>query len=477
MALYGRKYPLNDVGPATANAPGEIIPLEENLSQSHAGDEEARSSLDRERIVTPANAQPVEMRPVSRKQQTGILFCAFFAVFITIGLNQAYGVFLNYYLTDGSSAKDPFLPPSEVRSKAMLAFVGTLAYGLTWGGSIFVNPIMARSKDPRWITGAGAVLIGAGYVLASWCHRVWQLLLTQGLIYGVGTSLMYFPIMAVAPEYFDAHRGSAMGFILSAAGVGGLVYAPAARAMLAKVGAAWTLRIFGLANLAMCIPIVLGTPPSRSLSKRPTLVDVRLARRPAFVLQALAAMAQAAGNLVPLTFLPEFSTRLGYTAAFGAALLAIHNTVNTVSRIAMGFIADVAGRQNTLVLSVLGSAITVVALWLSSAYGDDMKLWIAFVVSYGIFAGGYNSLFPTTVIEVFGAQAYASVNGFIYFIRGLGALWGSPVGGALVAGGTKPQAYISLIWYDFGLLMLSSVCVIAVRVFDAAEKGQFKLKA
>lgn len=175
MALYGRKHPLNDVEPATANAPGEIIPLEENQSQSHAGDEEARSSLDRERIVTPANAQPVEMRPVSRKQQTGILFCAFFAVFITIGLNQAYGVFLNYYLTDGSSAKDPFLPPSEVRSKAMLAFVGTLAYGLTWGGSIFVNPIMARSKDPRWITGAGAVLIGAGYVLASWCHRVGEL--------------------------------------------------------------------------------------------------------------------------------------------------------------------------------------------------------------------------------------------------------------------------------------------------------------
>ena len=161
----------------------------------------------------------------------------------------------------------------------------------------------------------------------------------------------------------------------------------------------------------------------------------------------------------------------------------------------MGFIADVAGRQNTLVLSVLGSAITVVAFWLSSASGGDAALWITFVVSYGLFAGGissskqnarqsfadgnlgYNSLFPTTVIEVFGAQAYASVNGFIYFIRGLGALWGSPVGGALVAGGTNPQAYITLIWYDFALLMFSSVCVIAVRGLDAAEKGRFKLKA
>jgi hypothetical protein len=30
-------------------------------------------------------------------------------------------------------------------------------------------------------------------------------------MYGVGISLLYFPILAVAPEYFDAHRGSAMG--------------------------------------------------------------------------------------------------------------------------------------------------------------------------------------------------------------------------------------------------------------------------
>jgi MFS family permease len=192
----------------------------------------------------------------------------------------------------------------------------------------------------------------------------------------------------------------------------------------------------------------------------------------------------------------DLHTHIDRVSSSGAALLSVNNAVNTVSRIAMGFIADVAGRQNTLVLSVLGSAITVVAFWLSSAYGDNEQLWIAFVVTYGLFAGGmycgrrdeevvvslnmvlgYNSLFPTTVIEVFGAQAYASVNGFIYFIRGLGALWGSPVGGALVKGGTQPQAYITLIWYDFALLMVSSLCVMAVRGLDASAKGQFKLKA
>lgn len=81
------------------------------------------------------------------------------------------------------------------------------------------------------------------------------------------------------------------------------------------------------------------------------------------------------------------------------------------------------------------------------------------------------------MIETLGTQAYASVNGLLYFIRGLGALWGSPVGGALVGKGPAPREYIKLIWYDFALLMLSSICVIAVRGFDAKEKGRFKLKA
>jgi MFS family permease len=312
-------------------------------------------------------------------------------------------------------------------------------------------------------------------------------------MYGVGTSLLYFPVLAVAPEYFDAHRGSAMGFILSAAGLGGLCYAPAARLLLTKIGIRWTLRILGITSFAIAAPIVWTTPSSRSLAKRPTLVNLSIAKKPAFILQAIAAMCQAGGNLVPLNFLSEFSTRLGYTAAFGAALLAINNAINTASRIIMGFTADVAGRQNTLAISVLGSAVTVVTFWQASAMENDMGLWITFVVTYGVFSGGrwsygrfakptdrfagYNSLFPTTVIEVFGAQAYASVNGFIYFIRGLGALWGSPVGGALVGNGAAPDAYINLIWYDFTLLMLSSVCVIAVRGFDAVEKGHFRLKA
>ncbi len=101
------------------------------------------------------------------------------------------------------------LPPSVANSGALLAFVGTLGAGLTWGGSIFVNPLLARVEEKmflglegrRCVTLSGVVLMSLGFGLASVSTRIWQLLLTQGLLYGVGSSMLYFPILSTAPEY------------------------------------------------------------------------------------------------------------------------------------------------------------------------------------------------------------------------------------------------------------------------------------
>jgi MFS family permease len=119
----------------------------------------------------PENAQPA-MLPVSRQRQFSILICAFFDVFITIGMNQAYGVFLTFYLDPANNEHEAFLPPQQLDSKAVIAFVGTLGAGLTWGGSIFVNPLMTRVKDARKLTLVGAILVGLGYILASFSHTV-----------------------------------------------------------------------------------------------------------------------------------------------------------------------------------------------------------------------------------------------------------------------------------------------------------------
>lgn len=183
----------------------------------------------------PELTAPPALPPLSRRKQAAVLLSAFGTIVFTIGYNQSYGVFQEYYL---SSSQDVLVPsPASQASPpiAWLAFVGTLCYGLTWAGGIVVNPVISRIEHGDWandtpsnrrwrrkllrlltpktITISGILMISAGFTLASFCRSIWQLLLTQGLLVGFGMSLLYFPFLAPAPEYFTNHRATAMGFV------------------------------------------------------------------------------------------------------------------------------------------------------------------------------------------------------------------------------------------------------------------------
>lgn len=173
--------------------------------------------------------------PISHKKQAAVLFSAFATIALTIGYNQCFGVFQEYYL---SSSQDVLVPSpfQQVSSPtALLAFVGTLCYGLTWAGGILVNPVISRIEHgtwatttpstqlwrrrilrllmPRTITISGVLMVCAGFTLASFSSSIWELLFTQGFLVGLGMSLLYFPLLAPAPEYFTNHRATAMGFV------------------------------------------------------------------------------------------------------------------------------------------------------------------------------------------------------------------------------------------------------------------------
>jgi hypothetical protein len=187
------------------------------------------------RVESESDSVPVPaLPPISRTKQAAVLFSAFVTIALTIGYNQCFGVFQEYYL---SSSQDVLVPPPSTASPptALLAFVGTLCYGLTWAGGILVNPVMSRIEHgtwvpttpstrlwrrrllrlltPRTITISGVFMMSTGFALASFSRTIWQLLLTQGFLVGLGMSLLYFPLLAPAPEYFTNHRATAMGFV------------------------------------------------------------------------------------------------------------------------------------------------------------------------------------------------------------------------------------------------------------------------
>ncbi|GBE77597.1 hypothetical protein SCP_0104770 [Sparassis crispa] len=155
----------------------------------------------------------------------------------------------------------------------------------------------------------------------------------------------------------------------------------------------------------------------------------------------------------------------------------------------MGILADRVGRQNTMVLSVILSGVSVMALW----YDSSPSRFLAFIIFYGVLAGGYNALLPNTIAEVYGVQNYASVNGFIYFIRGMGAIFGAPIAGLILGSHQRGTSYGSGMlaarlealksrYNDIAvfagiLLLASGACVAYVRWLDARDKGAWAWRA
>ncbi|KAH9031845.1 monocarboxylate transporter [Lactarius hengduanensis] len=395
--------------------------------------------------------------------------------FQTIGMNQSYGVFQDYYTSTNSTIID------AREQYAMVSLVGTIGSGLTWSGSIFVSLIISSGCDLRLMCLSGTTIMSLGLLLSSFATKLWQLFITQAFLFGVGASMLYYPMTSLTPPFFDKHRGFAMGIALSGSGAGGLVFAPVTQALIDRLGASMALRILGVWNFVVLIPVsfVIRRPPGYS----PVRPSFALAKKGTFILQLFTAFLQAAGNIIPLYYLPLYSTTvLGFSARTASMLLAVNNAANSVARVTTGLLADYVGRQNTMIACVCFSGITVLTLWLDAERGR----FLAFVVLYGIGSGGYSALLPTTIAEVYGAEQYSAANAAIYFVRGFGAVFGAPVAGAILGTQNNHEAgslsglrtkFIYVAVFDGIVLCVAGVCVTLVRWFDAKNKGVWKWKA
>jgi len=49
--------------------------------------------------------------------------------------------------------------------------------------------------------------------LASFSKQVWHIIAAQGILYGTGFLLLYYPLLSILNEWFVENRGLAYGFL------------------------------------------------------------------------------------------------------------------------------------------------------------------------------------------------------------------------------------------------------------------------
>ncbi|BEJ15428.1 hypothetical protein CspHIS471_0500330 [Cutaneotrichosporon sp. HIS471] len=198
------------------------------------------------RLSSPAEEPPLAStasitppKPTTLRQ-VAICVASFMCIFTTCGSVFSFGVYQELYQRMSEEPNTPFTGASPVA----IDIIGTLSAAFMTIGAPIANAWTKRFS-PRV-----AVLIGAGLsftasMLASYSQSLWQFILTQGFLMGLGTCFSYMPAATVAPMWFGRRRGLAMGIILSGTGIGGLVWAPAMHALNENLGFRNALRISG----------------------------------------------------------------------------------------------------------------------------------------------------------------------------------------------------------------------------------------
>ncbi|KAJ2611413.1 hypothetical protein GGF44_006153, partial [Coemansia sp. RSA 1694] len=140
-----------------------------------------------------------------------VIFACLISLMLSIGINDAYGVYQQHYqLTEFPNA-----------TTAIISWIGTTQFLVMCVGGI-LSGFLCEHFDTRVMNAVGAIIMGAALIAGSFCKSVEMLMLTQGLLYGVGASFPFVAGTSIPAQWFTKRRGLATGIALSGSGLGGM---------------------------------------------------------------------------------------------------------------------------------------------------------------------------------------------------------------------------------------------------------------
>ena len=378
--------------------------------------------------------------------------------------------------------------------------INLVLFGLT---APFAAALMERFGI-RAVTAVALVLIGAGSALTVLVTQSWQILLTWGLLIGLGTGSMALVFAAtIANTWFAKSRGLVIGILTAGSAAGQLVFLPFIALLAQDPGWRQASLLIGAGALAV-VPLVLmflknspadvgvlpygATPPApgpnagtESSGPEPTGPaagqEVQEPRRNAAV-RALQVLKRASkvrtfwalvagfaicgattNGLIGTHFIPSAHDH-GMPETTAAGLLAVVGLFDIIGTIASGWLTD---RFNPRILLAVyyqfrGIGLLVLPLLLSATVQPSM---IVFVVIYGL--DWVATVPPTAAIcrQVFGADG-SVVFGWVFAAHQLGA-----AAAALAAGAVRDATG----QYTYAWFAAAAMCTIAAVISATIRKN------
>ncbi|KAG0068642.1 hypothetical protein BGZ89_004346 [Linnemannia elongata] len=437
-------------------------PNMQEVGHPHAGvNEPTMSGLDGAHLESALHSDLMEVDDGSPPMDSSwygyvIVACCFTIYFIVFGTEHTFGVYQEYY---GSPHAEPWLKNT---SEQGITMIGTLATTFTY----LLGAFSGRFADMvgyRVSAVLGAVIMGAGMIGASFAKSLSTLYICQGVILGVGSSLVYLPAVSCPAHWFERYRSIAIGVVVCGSGLGGLVLGPLTQYLITAVGVQWTLRIqgmlclFGIGGSGMMLKTRVKRVPGQY--KRVPM-DFTICKEVPFLTLTMANFLTSLGYMIPFFFLSAFAVFHDQTPKTGALMIGIMNGASLLGRLSLSFVTDRVGRINMLFICALISGLSILCIW---SVASSVSVLAVFSIIYGFTCGGYFSVIPSVIADIYGLDRLTTVTGLLYGSIGFGYLIGSPVS-AWLLDITKPNTtYIYVVIFSGGAMTMSSFAVFYLK--------------
>lgn len=166
----------------------------------------------------------------------------------------------------------------------------------------------------------------ASFVGASFALQIWQLLLSQGVCFGIGLGFCFTATVGVVPQWFTKRRSFANAVSTSGSGFGGLIYALATNAMIQNLGLEWAFRIIAIISFVVngAVSLIL-----RDRNKAVGAIHVAfhfpLLKKPEFWLYMSWGFFSMIGYVITVFSLTDYAQSVGFAASKGSIVAAVFN--------------------------------------------------------------------------------------------------------------------------------------------------------
>ncbi|KAG7202993.1 hypothetical protein KM043_010125 [Ampulex compressa] len=148
-----------------------------------------------------------------------VVFASFMCNMIVDGIAYTFGVFLGEFVKYFDEGK------------GKTAWVGSLLSGMYLSAGPVVSAL-TNKYGCRAVCMAGSFLGAAAFVLSTFSSSVNMLMVTYGIMGGIGFGLIYLPAVVCVGYYFETKRSLATGIAVCGSGFGTFAFAPLATMLL-----------------------------------------------------------------------------------------------------------------------------------------------------------------------------------------------------------------------------------------------------